>query len=313
MNRSKIQISWVLILLGCFIFPNSSFAQTETKEKKQIVIVKKTIDKDGNEVVERIIKEGKEAEDFDVAKYLKEDEHGAANVNVEVRVTKEGEEEPESEEREIEVTVTGDDVVIMEGDEKTIIKIDGDEEKKEITTEDGKQIIIIKSAGGESDAFEILEELDVEMDGDKKTEIRIMKTRKGNGAFFGVMIDPSAEGMELLDVVKDSPAEKAGLKKGDILQSVNEHQISTYEELTKVLSNYKPGDSIVVMYRRDGQINKVQANLANSKDVPMQEKMIWKTDDGKVIEMEEGHFEEEGTDGAKKIKKKIIIKKEKDN
>lgn len=316
MNRSKIQISWILILLGCFIFPNSSFAQTETKEKKQIVIVKKTIDKDGNEVVEKIIKEGKEAEDFDVAKYLKEDEHGATNVNVEVRVTKEGEEKPQDEEREIEVTVTGDDVVIMEGDEKTVIKIDGDAEKKEITTEDGKHIIIMKSEGGESDAFEILEDIDVEMDGDKKTEIRIMKTRKGNGAFFGVMIDPSAEGMELLDVVKDSPAEKAGLKKGDILQSVNEHQISTYEELTKALSNYKPGDSIVVMYRRDGQVNKVQANLADSKDVPMQEKMIWKTDDGEIIEIKEGqemHFEEEGTEGAKKIKKKIIIKKEKDN
>ena len=316
MNRSKIQISWVLLLLGCFIFPNSSFAQTETKEKKQIVIVKKTIDKDGNEVVEKIIKEGKEAEDFDVAKYLKEDEHGANNVNVEVRVIKGDDEKSQDDEREIDVTVTGDDVVIMEGDEKTIIKMDGDAEKKEITTEDGKHIIIMKSEGGESDAFEILENFDVEMDGDKKTEIRIMKTRKGNGAFFGVMIDPSAEGMELLDVVKDSPAEKAGLKKGDILQSVNEHQVSTYEELIKTLSNYKPGDSIVVMYRRDGQVNKVQANLADSKDLPMQEKMIWKTDDGKVIEIKEGHemhFEEEGTDGVKKIKKKIIIKKEKNN
>lgn len=318
MNRSKIQISWFLLLLGIFIFSNNSFAQTEPaekKEKKQIVIVKKTIDKDGNEVVEKIIKEGKEAEDFDVAKYLKEDEHGATNVNVEVRVTKEGEKKPTDNEREIEVTVTGDDVVIMEGDEKTIIKIDGDAEKKEITTEDGKHIIIMKSAGDGENTFEF-EDVDVKMDGEGHKEIRIMKTRKSNGAFFGVMLDPSAEGMELLDVVKDSPAEKAGLKKGDILQSINELQVSTYEELTKTLSNYKPGDSIVVMYRRDGQVNKVQANLANSKDVPMQEKMIWKTNDGETIEIKEGqemHFHEEGSDGAKKIKKKIIIKKEKDN
>ncbi|MFT6320988.1 MAG: hypothetical protein ACJAT4_001917 [Granulosicoccus sp.] len=316
MNFSKIQITWILLLLGCFIIPNSSFSQTETKEKKQIVIVKKTIGKDGNEVVEKIVKEGKEAEDFDVAKYLKEDELGATNVNVEVRVTKEGKEKPTGEEREVEVTVTGDNIVIMEGDEKIVIKIDGDETKKEIITEDGKHIIIMKSEDGDENTFEFLENIDVEMDGDKKTEIRIMKNRKGNGAFFGVMIDPTAEGMELLDVVKDSPAEKAGLKKGDILQSVNEHQISTYEELTKALSNYKAGDSIVVMYRRDGQVNKVQANLADSKDIPSNNKMIWKTDDGKVIEMKEGqemHFEEEGTDGAKKIKKKIIIKKEKNN
>lgn len=315
MNRSKIQITWILLLLGCFIFSNSSFAQSETKEKKQVVIVKKTIDKDGNEVVEKIIKEGKEAEDFDVAKYLKEDENSGANVNIDIRVTKEGKEKPASEEREIEVTVDGDNVFIMEGDEKTIIKIDGDAEKKEITTEDGKHIIIIKSEADGENTFEF-EDIDMKMDGEGHKEIRIMKNRKGNGAFFGVMIDPSAEGMELLDVVKDSPAEKAGLKKGDILQSVNEHQVSTYDELTKTLSNYKPGDSIVVMYKRDGQVNKVQANLADSKDIPSSNKMIWKTDDGEIIEIKEGqemHFEEEGTDGAKKIKKKVIIKKEKDN
>jgi membrane-associated protease RseP (regulator of RpoE activity) len=262
MNFSKIQVTWVLLLLGCFIFPNSSFSQTETKDKKQIVIVKKTIDKDGNEVVEKIVKEGKEAEDFDVAKYLKEDELGATNVNVEVRVIKEGEEKSTGEEREIEVTVTGDNVVIMEGGEKTVIKIDGDEAKKEITTDDGKQIIIVKSAGGEKEAFEILEDIKVELDGDKKTEIRIIKTRKGHDAFFGVLLDPAAEGMELLDVVKDSPAAKAGLKKGDILRSINEHQVSTYDELTQALSNYKAGDSIVVVYKRDGQFKKVQANLA---------------------------------------------------
>lgn len=272
MNRSKIQIPLILLLLGCFIFPSSSFAQKETKEKKQVVIVKKTIDKDGNEVVEKIIKEGKEAEDFDVAKYLEEDEHGATNVNIDVRVTKKGDEKPTGEEREIEVTVEGDHVFIMEGDEKTVIKTEGDAKKKEITTEDGKHIIIMKSEGGVSDAFEILEDVDVKMDGDKKTEIRIVKTRKGNGAFFGVVIDPSAEGMELLDVVKDSPAQKAGLKKGDILQSVNEHQVSTYDELTKVLSNYKPGDSIVVMYRRDGQVGKVQASLAHARDISKEEK-----------------------------------------
>ena len=316
MNFSKIQITWILLLLGCFIFPNNSFSQTETKEKKQILIVKKTIDKDGNEVVKKIVKEGKEAENFDVAKYLKEDEHDATNVNVEIRVRKDGEKKPTGKEREVEVTVTGDNVVIMDGNEKTVIKIDRDIEKKEITTEDGKHIIIMKSEGGDENTFEFLEDIDVKIDGDKKTEIRIMKTRKGNGAFFGVMLDPTAEGMELLDVVKDSPAEKAGLKKGDILRSVNEHQISTYEELTKELSNYKPGDSIEVMYKRDGQISKVKANLADSKDLPVEEKMIWKTDDGKVIKIkvdQEMHFEEEGTDGAKKIKKKIIIKKENNN
>ena len=235
------------------------------------------------------------------------DEGKYADVNINVEVTKDGEEKSSAE--EIEVTVDGDDIIIMEGGKKTVVKMDKEGTREEIETEDGKHIKIIKKRGDAN-----AQEMDVEVthtEGGKK-EIRIMKTSQPKGAFFGVMIDPSAGGVTLLDVVKGSPAEKAGLKKGDVLQSINEHNVSGYEELTEALSKYKVGDTIVAVYKRDGQVNKVRAKLGDAKDMDLniEEKMIWKTDDGEVIEMKEGQeymFEGKSEDG-KKIKKRIIIK-----
>lgn len=309
MKLSKIQIIWTLLFLGMFLVSNNAIAQQDKEVKKKIVIVKKTIDKDGNEWVEKIVKEGEDAEDFDVDKFLKENKSEKdKEVDVEVMIS---DVEDGRQERTVEVTVDGDDVIINENGEKTVVKIDGDSESQEITTEDGKHIIIMTKEGG--DVGELLEEMNVTVGADGKKEIRIMKTERKSGAFFGVMIDPSEEGMELLDVVKDSPAEKAGMKKGDIIKTVNEHKISTYKELTTALSKYKPGETIVVTFKRNGMLNKAAAVLADAKDVPMEEKMIWKTDDRKEIKIEGGkeiHIEEEHENGKKKIKKRIIIKKD---
>ncbi len=82
---------------------------------------------------------------------------------------------------------------------------------------------------------------------------------------------------------------------------------------------FRPGDNIVVTYKRGDEVQKTNATLSDSKSAPMKEKMIWKTKDGETIEIHEDHdihFEEkieEGKDGEKKIIKKKIIKKKKDN
>ena len=262
MKLSKIQTIWMMLFLGIFFVSNNAIAQHDNDGQKKIVIVKKTVDKDGNEKVEKIVKEGKDAESFDVEKFLKENKREEdKEVDVEVTITDGAN---ETENRTVEVTVDGDDVIINEDGEKTVVKIDGDSKHQEITTEDGKHIIIMTKEG--ENVGELLEEMNVTVGADGKKEIRIMKTEKRSGAFFGVMIDPSEEGLELLDVVKDSPAEKAGLKKGDIIRTVNEHKISTYKELTTALSRYKPGETIVVTFKRNGMVNKAAAVLVDAKD-----------------------------------------------
>lgn len=55
-------------------------------------------------------------------------------------------------------------------------------------------------------------------------------------------------------ILKDSPAEKAGLKEGDVILSVNKEKITTKAPLATVVRNYKPGDTIVLEVKRGKEI-----------------------------------------------------------
>jgi len=139
---------------------------------------------------------------------------------------------------------------------------------------------------------ENMEDINIEKMGEGgEKEIRIIKKhKKGSGGFLGVMINQEAEGATLLDVVKESPAARSGLMKGDIIQGVNQFEIKNYEELVDVLSKYKPGESIVVLYKRGDTLNKVAITLADAKDMQLEEeKMIWIDDKGTKMEIREGH------------------------
>ncbi|MFA5229983.1 MAG: trypsin-like peptidase domain-containing protein [Candidatus Paceibacterota bacterium] len=62
-------------------------------------------------------------------------------------------------------------------------------------------------------------------------------------------------------VIKDSPAEKAGLKDGDIILSVNKIKITAKSPLATVVRNYKPGDVIVLEVKRGQETLKINLIL----------------------------------------------------
>lgn len=72
-------------------------------------------------------------------------------------------------------------------------------------------------------------------------------------------------GIEVDEVRSGSPAEKAGLKKGDIVKEVDGKPIRQNDELGAALSGKKPGDRIVVAFERkiDGEFwaKKVEVTL----------------------------------------------------
>jgi len=51
----------------------------------------------------------------------------------------------------------------------------------------------------------------------------------------------------------NSPAEKAGLKKGDVIIEINNNNIKNSAELNELLSRYKPGDVIKIVVNRNGK------------------------------------------------------------
>ncbi len=91
---------------------------------------------------------------------------------------------------------------------------------------------------------------------------------KTNAAFLGVTTNKSNEGAIINEVSKESPAEKAGLLKNDIITKIGNTKIETSDDLYKAIGIHKPSDKVIVTYRRNGKENSATVILAkHSEDV----------------------------------------------
>jgi S1-C subfamily serine protease len=63
-------------------------------------------------------------------------------------------------------------------------------------------------------------------------------------------------------VMPDSPAEKAGLKAGDTIVSVNKVAPKDRDDLVKTVGQHKPGDKLTVVIKRDGKEQTFVVTLA---------------------------------------------------
>lgn len=79
------------------------------------------------------------------------------------------------------------------------------------------------------------------------------------------LLNEVPEGAYIVDVVSDSPAEKAKLKKGDIITKINNQRIAgTDGEVAKIIGTKKVGETITVTYWRDGKEATVTVVLAEN-------------------------------------------------
>jgi len=62
-------------------------------------------------------------------------------------------------------------------------------------------------------------------------------------------------------VVKDSPADKAGIKEGDVILKINNDDLGQGNSLVNVLSKYHPGDEVTLQVLRDGKKQDIKVKL----------------------------------------------------
>lgn len=90
-----------------------------------------------------------------------------------------------------------------------------------------------------------------------------------NAAFLGVSSKKTESGgATILEVTKSSPAEKAGLKKGDVITKINDQKIESPDNLYETIHQFKPGDKVKVSFKRDGKDQTVTATLEKSENEP---------------------------------------------
>lgn len=154
---------------------------------------------------------------------------------------------------QIIITRTGDKA------EKVVIELNGDKvtvNGKEVTGKDGDVRVIrnkikdVWAFGGNADGFshnwnDNFSFFDVDED----------------RAMLGVTTETDNKGAEIQTITKDGGAEKAGLKKGDIITKIDDKKIESADDLTKAIRSHKPGDKVSVSYIRDGKDQKVTAEL----------------------------------------------------
>ncbi len=110
-----------------------------------------------------------------------------------------------------------------------------------------------------------------------------------NRAMLGVVSEKTDDGVKLKEVSKESAAEKAGLKAGDIITKVGETKIEDSDDLVEAVGKFNPGDKVNVEYKRDGKTNTASVvldkNLATNYNFNYKfdndMNMSWNSSDGK--------------------------------
>lgn len=194
------------------------FSQQNTgSSEKTITITRRSIDADGSETTETIIKKGKAAQNFDVNKYIAENK--ADNVDVEVRVE------------------AGND------EERSVIV-------KRSAAQPGRSSI----GFGQSDNVGEAGEIEGVEDVDDIDDVVVFDN--DDRAFLGVEEDSDEESDEpglVVEVVRGSAADRAGLRDNDIILQLNDTKTDRWSDLSRFIERSKPGDKVRINYSRNGK------------------------------------------------------------
>ena len=83
--------------------------------------------------------------------------------------------------------------------------------------------------------------------------------------FLGVNTEKNEDGAVIISVIKNSPAEKAGLQKDDVIYKINDSKIEKPSSLSDIIRAMKPGDKAKVYFLRNGKKKDEKITLAENK------------------------------------------------
>jgi len=292
-NTLTFTLLALLPFCGTSLFSQSTSGQPE----KRVTINKYTVDPDGNETRETIIKKGKAAEDFDVDAYLLANK--ADNVQINVRVESSDEDgevviersnngmrnsnsnsisqrkktsdtraffgvEPDQDEDADEPGLT---VQVIKGTAahqaglKTndiIMRLD---EQKINTWEDLSRIVASSKAGEEMkvDYLRLGNKATTTVNLTSRSEVP--STFNEPKSYLGVSQLRATGNGVAVNVVSNAAAKQAGLKNGDVITELDGYPIRDWEDISDVINGSKPGDAVRIRYERNGQRMETTATM----------------------------------------------------
>jgi putative serine protease PepD len=103
----------------------------------------------------------------------------------------------------------------------------------------------------------------IPIDATKNVANTLISGGKVQHAYLGIRVGDSSsgDGAQVTSVVSGSPADKGGVKAGDVITSIDGTSISSADDLTARISGKKPGDKVTLDVTRGGKSTKLTVTL----------------------------------------------------
>jgi len=106
---------------------------------------------------------------------------------------------------------------------------------------------------------------------------QLIENGKFSRAYLGVMLSDISENMSkfynnnygalVTSIKDDTPAQKAGLKRGDLIVAVNSKEIKSASELKNIIGTFSPNTNITLKYLRDKKLIKTNIELGSLEQI----------------------------------------------
>jgi serine protease DegQ len=90
--------------------------------------------------------------------------------------------------------------------------------------------------------------------------------RPKGSAYLGVYVEETKDGLKVGDVTPDSPADAAGLRKGDLLLKISNRKLTDRNELNSRVWRLRPGSRVIFTVLREGMETSVEVVLGPHPD-----------------------------------------------
>jgi putative serine protease PepD len=102
----------------------------------------------------------------------------------------------------------------------------------------------------------------IPIDQARRTAQQLIASGKASYPVIGANVDMQFEGgARVSDVQTGSPAQRAGLRTGDVITSINNQTVDTAEALIVAIRTHRPGESVKLDFQRAGKDRQVSVTL----------------------------------------------------
>ncbi len=78
--------------------------------------------------------------------------------------------------------------------------------------------------------------------------------------WIGVLMQPAADGVEVQEVFRNSPAEAGGIERGDIIQRINNRPVSSALEVRRAIFQHTVGEPVMISILRGEEVVELEIN-----------------------------------------------------